>query len=150
MRVEVDVDLALEAAPDIQGGHAGDAFDAVLDLVVDDASQFDRVEAAGGAEDEDGETGEVELAERGAVGLLGQARMHAIEPVAHVVGGGVEVGAPGKGDADAAGALRGGGGDFLDAGDGAHGLLDGPGDEFLDLLGAGVFVGGRRRSRSGR
>ncbi len=76
----------------------------------------------------------------GGVGFLGQAGADAVDAAADVVGGDVEVGAPGEVEADDARAFARRGVDLLEAGDRADRLLERPRDRFLDLARADTRV----------
>ncbi len=140
--IEVDLDLPLTAAGDVDGGDPGHALEPVGDLLVDDAPGLDGIEVAEGPELQDRLLGRVELAQGRPVDLVGQAADDPVEALPDVVGRGVEVGPPGEHDPDGARAFRRRGEDLLDPGHGAQGLLDRPGDDLLDLLGPRVRVGG--------
>ncbi len=94
------------AAHGVDGSDAGDAFEPVDDLLVDDPPGLDRVQVAQDADLEDGHLGRVELPERRPVDVLGQAPDDPVEPLSDVVGGRVQVRPPVEGDPDRAAAFR--------------------------------------------
>ncbi len=61
--VEIDVDLSIEPSPYVNSGNAADSLEAILDLFVYNPAHLDGVQIACRAENEDGKTGQVELAQ---------------------------------------------------------------------------------------
>jgi len=90
------VNFPVESAPDVQRGHAGDAFDAIFDLILHQLAQLQGMHIAGDAEEHDGGGGDVEFADRRPLHILGQPSEGAVEAVADVIGGDIEIGAPGE------------------------------------------------------
>jgi len=134
------VNLAFEPAEDVYRRDAGDTFQTVLHLILQNQAGLHRIEPAGGAEDQDGKRGQVELSQRRPVCFFGQPSCHAIEAIANVVCGGVKVGSPREGHANVALAFDRRGGELFHARHSTHRLLDGAGDQLLDFLGSGVLV----------
>ena len=130
---QVDADLAAQAAVDAHRGHAGDALEPRRQVVLGHLAQRDRVEVALDADAHDRERGRVELEDGRRVGVLGQAAADAVDAGADLVGGLVEIGAPGEVEAHGAVAFRRGRVDLVEAGDGAHRLLDRPRDQLFHL-----------------
>ena len=84
--------------------------------------------------------GGVEADEHRAVDVVREHFQRAVDAVADVGDGVVEVGAPGETHDDGAGLLGADGGDLLDACDGADLAFDRARDELLDFLRGGVVV----------
>ena len=137
---QLDQDLPPQAAVDVDGGDARHALEPLRQRVLGDVAQLDGVEVALDGEEEDRERGRVELEDDRGVGFLGQAGADAVDAAADVVGGDVEVGAPGEVEADDARAFARRGVDLLEAGDRADRLLERPRDRFLHLARADARV----------
>ena len=130
---QLDEDLPPQAAVDVDRGDAGHALEPLRQRVLGDVAQLDGVEVALDGQEQDREGGRVELEDDRRVGFLGQAGADAIDAAADVVGGDVEVGAPGEVEADDALAFARRRVDLLEAGDRADRLFERPGDRLLDL-----------------
>ena len=139
--VDVDEDLPLVHGEDAGRGDAVDPFEARGDLVLDDGLELHGRDVAGDAVEDDRERAEAELHDQRLAGLLGQILLVEADLVADVLGGEVEVGPPLELDADDRDALRGLRGDLLDPVDRADDLLEGPGQDVLDVLGRGARIG---------
>src|SRR5690606_18643545 len=59
--IQIHLDFAFESAPDVCGSDAGNLFDAILNLLVDELPLVHRIQVAENAEDHDGERGDVEF-----------------------------------------------------------------------------------------
>ena len=124
VRVQVDVYFPLEAPPDIQGSHSGDALDSVLDLGIDELSHLDGIQVGRCAEDEDRKTGGIEFPQPRPFDFIRKSGDHAVQPVSNIVGSLLQIGPPGKGNTHAASAFRGSGGDLFHTRNGGQGFLD--------------------------
>ena len=145
--VDVDQDLALVHREDPGRSDAVDALEARRDLVLDDRLEPHGRQVAGDAVENDRERAEAEFHDQRLARLFGQVLLVEADLVADVLGGEVEVGAPFELDADdrdALGRLR---RDLLDPVDRAHDLLEGPGQDVLDVLGRGARIGRDDRDR---
>ena len=140
--VEQDVDFAVVAAADVGTGDALDALEPVDDAVFKVFLGFRQVHVRAHAQSHDRHGGGVEADEHRAVDVVREHFQRAVDAVADVGDGVVEVGAPGETHDDGAGLLGADGGDLLNAGDGADLAFDRARDELLDLLRGGVVVEG--------
>ena len=148
VRIDLYLDLAFQAAPDVDGGHTFEPLEAELDLVIDELAQGQRIEFAADAENHDRECVGIELQHDRFVGIGRHELADASETVADVIGCAIQVGAPDEADADDALAFPRGGGKRFDARNRCENLLDRLGDQLFDFFGACVFVGrddGERR-----
>src|SRR5690606_19542935 len=131
---QLDADLADPAAVDPHRGDAGDALEPAGEELVGQVAQPARIAAAAQAEGGDRRGRDVELEDGRLLGVLRKLRAQPVERLAHVAGGGVEVGAPVELELHARqplGRLSLQRGHPLDRRDRA---LDRPGQEVLDLL----------------
>ena len=127
------MDLTAQAAFDRDGGDAGDALQPLRQVVLGDLAQPDAVVVTLEADAHDRRRARVELEHHRRLGFFGETAAHAIQPVADVVGGLVQVRAPRQVEGDARRALRGGRLETLEAGDRAERLFDRPGHELFHL-----------------
>ena len=132
---ELDVDLTAQAAFDRDGGDAGHALQALRQVVLGDLAQPDAIVDSHGLEADahDRRRARVELEHHRRLGFFRETAAHAIEPVADVVRGLVQVRAPRQVERDARRALRRGRLETLEAGDGAERLFDRPRHELFHL-----------------
>ncbi len=103
---QLDVDLAAQAAVDVDRGHAGRALEARRQVVLRHLAQRHRVVVAVDREVDDRHRVRVGLEDLWRLGFFRHAAAHAVDAAAHVVGRLGEVGAPAEVEADLAAAFR--------------------------------------------
>src|SRR5690606_16764639 len=137
---QVDVDLPVHAAPDLDRPDAGDLLEVADQVLLEDLRQVLERQRRAGAEDDDRLLVRIELTDLGRVGLRRQRLTDAVERGAHVVRGRVEVRALSETELHLGEALARPRADLLEVRNARDGVLDPLRDDQLDLLGADVRV----------
>ncbi len=144
--VEIDADLAPDSAADGDRTDPGDLFETPRQVVLEETSEPLEIAGRGGGQADDLDHVEIELEDLRRLGLDGKLVAQPVEGGAQVVGRLVDVGAPREAQADPARALLRLRGDALEIRQTRDRVLDGIGDDLLDLLGADVGVAAPARS----
>src|SRR5690606_13117209 len=138
--LELDVDLAIHAAPNLDRAYTRHLLEAADDVAFENARQLRHRPLRARTDDYDGQVVGVELADTRRVDLRRQVLANAVERGAHVVGGLVEVGALREAQLNVAPPHARPGDDLLELRHAGDGVLDALGDDELHLLGADVAV----------
>jgi hypothetical protein len=141
-RIDLHLDLALAPAGDLHVGHAAHAEHRRLHDLSGQVVELGRGQPAGAGHDHvhDRKGAGIGLDDGGGAGIRRQLAADGVDALLDVDSGLVEVGGLREADADAPGPERGGGADLLDAPQAGDGLLDGDGDELLDVARRGTGV----------
>ena len=147
--VDADLDLLLVAAVDFDGGDALGGLEILLDEFLGDIAQLVEAVSARQIEPDHGIIGRVEAQQQRSFRRPRQRRQ--IELLADVEGGKVHIATPTELEGDLRDARARHRAESLDAAGDPHELLDGPGDERLDLARSGARQPGlHRQTRVGQ
>jgi hypothetical protein len=135
LRIDPDVDGALDSADDADLADAFGALDLGFDDSVGDFGQLALGAIAGEGEGEDGLRVVVEFGDDGWVGVVGEILDDGGDAITNVLGGDVDVAGERKGGGDPRGALSADRAEFFDAFDGVDGFFDAFDDFGFHLLG---------------